>query len=233
MTALVCAALMLWPFGPRKNEPPPKNLADEAYFYCPKCKSLWCYYRPDTMAMKLQIWNRHFDGSECRSCVHNWEIIKRAEFKCRADQQYGVTWPNGVRLRSERSPLKAADVKDLSASLEGAWAVVRAEKMGSELQFEGCLTIRNGEFELRQGDRVIESGEVRLRYYRSKLDEFDVVHCAGPFRELAGIFKLEGDTLRICFGRFRPEEFRTFQYCQPWNIEHLSDQIYMELKRQP
>lgn len=213
MIGLVCAALVVLPLGgPKKGQQPKMNQAPAhpsfgyAFYYCPKCNTLQGGFYGKGPIKRLA-------GPACLSCFHDWHRIECAEFCHLATR---LSWPGWE--------------KEQLSKLQGTWTVIHAEKMGSELKIGGYLTIRDDEFEMKQGDIVIDHGKLWLNHYRP--EEFDVPR-SSERRAVSGIYDLEGDTLRICLGHNRPEEFRTRLLCQPGNIEAYGDQIYMILKRQP
>jgi hypothetical protein len=76
-------------FKPKKDQPPDYVAADCAYFYCPKCDSL-----------HGGIWKKgptkHFYGPNRKSCVHDWRLIPKKEFKSLATEKYGVDWSKEI-----------------------------------------------------------------------------------------------------------------------------------------
>jgi uncharacterized protein (TIGR03067 family) len=122
-----------------------------------------------------------------------------------------------LALTSGLAPAAEADqpgVKSQLKKLQGTWKVVRVEADGRPLPAEGwTLTIQGDRYALRSGQEAVEG-----MYKLAGLEEPLVIDAtrtngADKGKTLWGIYRLEGDQLKMCFNRpgeeVRPKEFAT------------------------
>jgi uncharacterized protein (TIGR03067 family) len=120
-----------------------------------------------------------------------------------------TSW-HGVRA-DDRQPgaIKAADVavaEDL-AKLKGPWRAVRGELSGEPRQESFLLTFDDATW-MKQGKTKTEKGVFHLNPSTAP-KQIDILKEDGKRKWLLGIYAIEGDRLRFCFGPERPDELTT------------------------
>jgi uncharacterized protein (TIGR03067 family) len=111
-----------------------------------------------------------------------------------------------------------ATKKDLKA-MEGTWAVTVHEFGGEKVsedqnkQFNGKLVVKDGKYTVFTGDMKIGAGTIKLDASKTP-KHVDAVSDEGADKGKAmqGIYKIEGETMMVCFGQpgsDRPTEFKT------------------------
>ncbi len=101
--------------------------------------------------------------------------------------------------------------KDKDA-IQGTWAVVSVEAEGKPLATgtKQVWVITAEKITWKEGDKVKDA--VTMKYHldaEKKPKTIDLDHPAKEVGALQGIYQLEGDRLKICFGKERPKEFAT------------------------
>ncbi len=113
-------------------------------------------------------------------------------------------------------------------SLRGTWKMTSVEWQGKEAPAAAAFT--RGEWEVTADRLIFRLGKnsVAWTYTRDGAKtpgEIDLTATSGPEKgqTLRGIYKLEGDRLRICYGKERPTTFATGPG---------QDQVLMVLRRE-
>jgi uncharacterized protein (TIGR03067 family) len=117
----------------------------------------------------------------------------------------------GLLLAAD-APQKA-DVKKEVKQLQGTWQMVSHQVDGKpDEALKGAVRVVKGRrFTIRKGDKVLRAGRMKLD--PSKEPKWiDVTFTRGPEKGKTrrGIYTLEGDTQKICYGELdgkRPKEF--------------------------
>jgi uncharacterized protein (TIGR03067 family) len=109
----------------------------------------------------------------------------------------------------ERNNAKASDVAVAAelARLKGSWRAIRGELAGEPRQESFLLTLGDAVW-TKQGKTKTEKGLFHLNA-SSEPKQIDIFKEEGRPRWLPGIYSIDGDRLRICFGPERPETMAT------------------------
>jgi uncharacterized protein (TIGR03067 family) len=110
-----------------------------------------------------------------------------------------------------------ADDKDDLKVMQGVWIFLKHETEGKETPgFKpGAMTVtlKGDTFTVRDGDKVLQSGTMKLDAGKKhKVMDCPVHEGEGKGVIMLGIYELDGDTMRVCFdlkGKNRPTEFKT------------------------
>jgi len=115
---------------------------------------------------------------------------------------------SGARA-DERSNIKASDtaVAEELAKLKGSWRAIRGQFEGEPRQESFLLTFGDAVW-TKQGKTKSEKGLFHLNG-SSEPKQIDIYKEEGKPRWLPGIYSIEGDKLRICFGPARPQDMAT------------------------
>jgi uncharacterized protein (TIGR03067 family) len=125
---------------------------------------------------------------------------------------YALTVSAGLGLLAADDTAKAEQDK-----LQGTWAIVSLEVAGDEVpkeQLEGItLTIEGDKHTVKRGDDVLAERTCKLDPTKSP-KQIDGKYVGGPNdgKATLGIYELNGDTLKYCFGPpdgERPKDFST------------------------
>jgi uncharacterized protein (TIGR03067 family) len=120
----------------------------------------------------------------------------------------------GLMLGAEPTQEKAK--KDLE-KLKGTWSITRCEAAGAALPEEvvkgGSFAITGDKYEFKMADQS-EDGIIKLDPSKDPHEiELDIKSGNDKDKIQVGIYKLEGDTLMMCFAQAgekqRPKEFTT------------------------
>jgi uncharacterized protein (TIGR03067 family) len=105
--------------------------------------------------------------------------------------------------------LPAAGVRADDASkkeldkLQGAWTIVSDERDGKPVAADqgARVTMSGDRFSTEKGDKVLRRGTLKLDPAKTP-KTVDVTYTEGEFkgRTLLGVYNLEGDTWKICYG---------------------------------
>jgi uncharacterized protein (TIGR03067 family) len=99
-------------------------------------------------------------------------------------------------------------IADEISKLGGRWRVVKVEMNGEPRQEDFTITFKDGRF-TRKGKTKTYTGSYELDS-SARPRKIIVVKDEDPrHKPLPGIYELEGDTLKICYGKIRPTEFAT------------------------
>jgi uncharacterized protein (TIGR03067 family) len=132
----------------------------------------------------------------------------------------------GLVLGLVVAPFAAADEKAEIAKLRGKWQVTAMEMRGMKMPAESIgplkmavLELGDGKLAIRAGDRVLHEGTFKIDASDTpKTIEGALMANVGRNKgkgngETIGIYEVDGDTLRICFGGpgggRPPKEFKT------------------------
>jgi uncharacterized protein (TIGR03067 family) len=121
-------------------------------------------------------------------------------------------------LAAVACPQDEAARKDLK-QMEGTWKAVVHEADGKKTTEEDNkkadvkLVVKDGKFTVHFNDKVVGQGTIKLDAGK-KPKQIDATATDGPMKDatLVGIYELNGDEMRVCFGlpgKERPTEFRT------------------------
>jgi uncharacterized protein (TIGR03067 family) len=114
-------------------------------------------------------------------------------------------------LIAANPPNKNAAKRDFE-NIQGTWTIVMLESDGEQAPAEIVATVKL----VFKGDKLtFAPGEPGFTNYTYKLDPnakpagFDMTHADGKDKGITqrGIYSLETDSLKICFGEKRPNEF--------------------------
>ena len=109
----------------------------------------------------------------------------------------------------------AQDAQKGADKLEGSWTATSWKRGATEIgkdQVATELTIAKSTYEFPQGiNRISRKGTFKVDAAKGTID-FTPEDGPASGQTLSGIYKVEGDTLTLCFttaGRERPKEFKT------------------------
>jgi uncharacterized protein (TIGR03067 family) len=109
----------------------------------------------------------------------------------------------------EPSPGQAADalLKAELAKLKGSWRAVRGELSGEPRKESFLLTFSDAIW-TKTGEKSTETGVYHINPSASP-KQIDFLRQEGKKKWLLGIYTLEGDTLKFCYGPERPSALAT------------------------
>ena len=123
----------------------------------------------------------------------------------------------GVNLKAAESAKIADAPKTDLAALNGSWLLVAAEEDGQKTpaaeqkKLDIHLTLKDGKYTITTAGETTESGTFTVDAAQ-KTKTVDVISGDGPLKDkkIQGIYKLDGDTLTLCYdlsGDSRPTTF--------------------------
>jgi uncharacterized protein (TIGR03067 family) len=118
----------------------------------------------------------------------------------------------GAALRGEEKQAhapKAADAEVAAelAKIKGSWRALRGELAGEPRKESFLLTFGDATV-VKKGEKKTENAVFHLNPSVHP-KQIDILKEEGKKRWLLGIYEIEGDTLKFCFGPERPQELAT------------------------
>lgn len=116
--------------------------------------------------------------------------------------------------------LDTAAAQDTEASIQGIWQIVSLQDGGRTAPDE----VLEGAQWLITGDKIVQKGGGQTMELSYVLDPSETPHWIDlkhDDRRMLGIYKLEGDTLTVCFSEGRNEERSTAFESQPESVNDV------------